>query len=252
MHLDTFNVICGIVTIASFLLSVVLFIQDHTLRRSLEAGLIGLIGTLDTLAYAAKGPDESEVIESSEKRALRAKLLGYAVSSRNHAIALLKSFSDKEERFKTFDFGLDGDSAQERLQQRKEKFLCVAAGQPVHTPQGVKLIDEISAGDIVLSFDVKGGLLATDKVTAVRAAEADRYIRLNDHLEVTESHRLWCLERGWVTADHLQLGDVLVTAAGKTDTVVSLRLVPERVKVFALSVKSHSCFFVGGYLAHNK
>jgi hypothetical protein len=57
VNLDSFNVVSGIVTIASFIFALILFIQDRTLKQSLEAGLTGLIGTLDTLAFVAKrGP----------------------------------------------------------------------------------------------------------------------------------------------------------------------------------------------------
>jgi hypothetical protein len=251
MPLDTFNIVAGIVTMISFVLSVILFIQDRALRRSLEAGLTGLIGTLDTLAYAAKGSDDSATSEITDAE-VRLMVLAYAIASRSHAISLLKSFSNREERFKTYDFGLDGDTPQQRIQRRNERHLCAVTGQSVHTSEGVRLIDLLTPGDSVLSYDTQTGKYVNDEVLKVRAAQTDSYIRLNQALEVTASHRLWCSERGWIPADDVRVGDVLLTADGRGETVTSIELVTEPAKVFAVSVKTHACFFVGGYLAHNK
>jgi hypothetical protein len=165
---------------------------------------------------------------------------------------LLKSFSRKEERFRTADFGVEGDTPRKRHKRREEEFDCAAAGQLVLLPDGLKPIETLSTGDAILSYDFSLGQRVIDEVTTVRSVEIDGYIRVNGALKITGSHRLWSPERGWTMAGDIRLDDTLLGADGNTVAVHSIERIDERATVFAVSVKTSACFFVGGYLAHNK
>lgn len=86
---------------------------------------------------------------------------------------------------------------------------CFAKGTPVATPEGWKAIDSVKAGDLVI-----GGSGNIQPVTAAHivsyAGKVFRVISkgIGETL-ATPNHRFLTL-RGWIRADHLQLGDILV------------------------------------------
>lgn len=102
---------------------------------------------------------------------------------------------------------------------------CFAAGTPVHTKEGLKPIEEVRAGDWVLSQHVSGEGPQTYKrveKTFIHDSEpiiAIGYMPIGDHTKrgevifVTPNHLIWVERLKWKAADKIQ-------RSGLKDTVV--------------------------------
>jgi hypothetical protein len=117
---------------------------------------------------------------------------------------------------------------------------CFAAGTPLLTPGGHKLIEEFRAGDLVLSRDEnnpEGPVVA--KVVEEVFVHFGRIFHLHvggQVIRTTGEHPFWVRGRGWVAARELLAGDLLgghdggwvavdeVFDTGVTETVYNLRI----------------------------
>jgi hypothetical protein len=116
---------------------------------------------------------------------------------------------------------------------------CFVAGTPMRTPEGSKPIEEIQAGDLVLSRD------ENDPEGAVVAKVVEeKFVRVAPVLNVrvqgrvigtTDEHPFYVRGKGWTAAGFLQRGDLLraedgwravevVEFAGKVTTVYNMRV----------------------------
>jgi hypothetical protein len=105
------------------------------------------------------------------------------------------------------------------LRQRFVSFCsCFVKGTPVWTVEGMRPIEEIVAGDLVLATNVVTGELAYKPVlhTTVRPPAAIVRIEGGDRLQIdaTGGHRFWVAGEGWVKARDLKSGMPLHTATG--------------------------------------
>jgi Pretoxin HINT domain len=131
---------------------------------------------------------------------------------------------------------------------------CFAAGTPVRTRDGMKPIETLSVGDLVLSQDVIGGKLAFEPIVAVyhNPPASTVEVRLDDDAIVaTGIHRFWSAGKGWTMARDLKPGD-RVRVVGGTRRVEAVE--PQSVQpVFNLEVARGRSFFVGkgGALVHD-
>ncbi len=123
---------------------------------------------------------------------------------------------------------------------------CFAAGTPVSTRTGLRPIETLKVGDVVLSQDTVTGALSYQPILGIhhnRPAETLR-IRLKDETLVsTPVHRFWRPGRGWAMARDLKPGDFIRTVGGGAEIV---KVEPDRVQpVFNLDVARNNSFFVG-------
>ncbi len=131
---------------------------------------------------------------------------------------------------------------------------CFGAGTPVQTISGPRKIEELRAGDQVLSQDTKTGELTFKSLVAVYHNPPNATLRIEldtESIVVTGIHRIWKAGRGWVMARELKPGDTLRNLGG---TSVVKSVAKERVQpVFNLRVADGDSFFVGqvGVLAHD-
>ncbi|WP_394840780.1 HINT domain-containing protein [Pendulispora brunnea] len=94
---------------------------------------------------------------------------------------------------------------------------CFVAGTPVSTPEGARPIEQIVAGDRVLSRDEETGEFSTRAVlrTFVRPATGLVDVRMArgdesaSDVRSTAGHPYWTLASGWTRADSLAPGDYL-------------------------------------------
>jgi hypothetical protein len=132
---------------------------------------------------------------------------------------------------------------------------CFAAGTPVRTRAGLRPIEAVGVGDLVLSRDVSTGRLGFHPVVAVfrNPPGATLRVELEDETIVaTPVHRFWRVGRGWAMARELRPGDTIRTLVGGPSRVVSVR--GDRVqRVFNLEVARDHTFLVGwkGLLVHD-
>jgi hypothetical protein len=131
---------------------------------------------------------------------------------------------------------------------------CFGAGTQVRTENGLQLIEELRAGDVVLTQAPTTGELKYQPLVAVFHNPPNETLRIElggEAIVATGIHRFWKAGRGWVMARELKAGDTLRTLAG----VVVVKAVEKRgvQPVFNLRVAEGESFFVGrtGVLAHD-
>jgi RHS repeat-associated protein len=137
---------------------------------------------------------------------------------------------------------------------------CFVGGTLVQTADGEKRIEDVVAGDEVLSADVERG--AGDRLhrqqvtrTFVHDAPAVLDIRVgNTTITSTPEHPFWVVGRGWRPAGELQPGSTLQTKDGRDLRVASVRRREGSFKVYNLEVSDAHTFYVSplGILVHNQ
>jgi len=139
----------------------------------------------------------------------------------------------------------------------RAKLPCFVAGTPVATPQGLRPIEALAAGDQVIAFDFHSGQFGPAVVAGVHKASTDRlvHVRVAGHeIVATGRHPFWVEDmEGWVEARALRAGMRLKTIDGSATiehTDVSHAV---DTPTFNLQVESLSSFCVGpGVLVHNE
>jgi hypothetical protein len=132
---------------------------------------------------------------------------------------------------------------------------CFGAGTPVRALEGLRPIETLCAGDLVLTQSPRGGELKYEAIVEVyhNPPNATYRIALDtaETIVATGIHRLWKAGKGWAMARELKPGDVLRTLGGAA-TVKSVET--DRTQpVFNLRVADGESYFVGnsGVLAHD-
>ncbi len=128
-------------------------------------------------------------------------------------------------------------------------YICFAAGTPVLTPAGPKLIEELKEGDLVLARDenyAEGDVLPKRVEKVHRRTAPILELRVQDQvIRTTETHPFFVKEKGWTTAGELQPRDLLCTRKGYWVEVDSLLLTAATEPVFNLRVADYHTYFVG-------
>lgn len=146
---------------------------------------------------------------------------------------------------------------------------CFVAGTLVHTKDGLKKIEEIQVGDVVLSKSDQTGEVSYRPViqTFIRRTDAIYKIEFVDGtiLETTWSHpfrrlkvrsakEYFTIENSeWSQASELQMGDITLTSAGETLEIESIEIVAKQETVYNFTVDDFHSYFVGdvGIWVHN-
>jgi Pretoxin HINT domain len=134
------------------------------------------------------------------------------------------------------------------------RYSCFGAGTLVWTLEGTRPIEQLRAGDEVLSRDTATGLLSFKPVVTAYHNPPNATYRIDlggESIVATGIHRFWKAGVGWVMARDLKVGDRLRTPGGVID-VTSVK--PDPVQpVFNLKLADGNSFLVGasGVLAHD-
>jgi hypothetical protein len=133
---------------------------------------------------------------------------------------------------------------------------CFAAGTKVATPNGEKKIEEIRAGDEILSADPEGGAPVRETVTQVYERESAVLLEIrvaNETINVTPEHPFWVVDQGWVAAGQLNRGSPLLTRDGSVLRVDSVTRHEGSFRVYNLEVATAHTYHVSslGILVHN-
>jgi hypothetical protein len=163
---------------------------------------------------------------------------------------LIDDFKQAKDTFDPLDVALNPA-------KYRAKLPCFVAGTPVATPQGLRPIEALAAGDQVIAFDFHSGQFGPAVVAGVHKASTDRlvHVRVAGHeIVATGRHPFWVEDmEGWVEARALRAGMRLKTIDGSATiehTDVSHAV---DTPTFNLQVESLSSFCVGpGVLVHNE
>jgi len=132
---------------------------------------------------------------------------------------------------------------------------CFVAGTLVRAERGLVKIEEVLAGDRVLSQNPDTGELAYKvvKETTVRPPGKIRLVRVGDEeIRTTLAHPFWVSGLGWKMAQDLKTGDRLHGLNGSTP-IENIALLDKEEQAFNLVVDDFNTYFVGqaGLLVHD-
>ncbi len=127
--------------------------------------------------------------------------------------------------------------------------LCFAAGTPILTPDGEKLIEELQAGDFVMARDELNleGEVQPKMVERLLMGEAE-VLELHAGGQVvrtTSLHPFFVRGRGWTPAGEIKVEDRLSTNHGDWIEVEKVLITNESEAVYNLRVADHHTYFVG-------
>jgi RHS repeat-associated protein len=131
---------------------------------------------------------------------------------------------------------------------------CLEAGTLVATPAGLKPIEQIGVGDLVLSENVQTGKVAAKKVTRLIRPEPKPVYELvlrdirgaTETFRATADHRWLVDAHGWIETDKLKAGDRIETSTKKADvTVVSVLRTDIVEHTYNLEVADWHTFMIG-------
>ncbi len=132
------------------------------------------------------------------------------------------------------------------LYQTRATLSCFPAGTSIATIDGLRPIERLGPGDLVLAQNPQSGELAYKPVQRVTLRPASPLIRIRtgaDILLATRGHPFWVNGKGWVMAKQLQVGDLL-HAPGGSVTIDELGEAPAR-EAYNLVVSDFNSYFVG-------
>jgi hypothetical protein len=124
---------------------------------------------------------------------------------------------------------------------------CLVAGTPIQTQSGLRPIETIRVGDLVVAQNIESGEIQMRPVlrTAVRppARTYDIVFENNETIRATLGHRWWIIGKGWIKTKDLQEGMSMRTASGFS-TIKSLKQADAAVTYNLLVDQDHT-YFVG-------
>jgi hypothetical protein len=131
-----------------------------------------------------------------------------------------------------------------------------SADTAVSIAAGSTAISSIKVGDTVQAYDPNTGETGPHTVTAVTAHTdpAVEHLTLDTGtIETTPNHPFFTLDRGWVLAGSLKVGEQVRTESGVPATVLGFTVSATPTTMWDLTVEGAHTFFVGSgaVLVHN-
>lgn len=123
---------------------------------------------------------------------------------------------------------------------------CFLAGTLVLTEKGEVPIEDLQIGDRV----IVPGAESSEVVRTHRVIQGEYFV-LNGSTRVTGTHP-FLTDRGWVTAEDLRVGDILVGTGEDAKLVVSIERRTAGIRAYNIEVGGNHTFLADGYLVHNK
>ncbi len=131
---------------------------------------------------------------------------------------------------------------------------CFGAGTPIATSTGLRRIEDIKIGDLVLSYDLNTNSIVSEPVTAlIRNAPQPTYevatksaSGTTDFISVTAEHPwLMAPSHQWQGTKELHSGDLIQTAQGEKLSVISVKATGKIEQIFNFAVADTHTYLVG-------
>uniref|UniRef100_UPI0003B4E2F3 Hedgehog/intein hint domain-containing protein n=1 Tax=Butyrivibrio sp. AE3009 TaxID=1280666 RepID=UPI0003B4E2F3 len=139
-----------------------------------------------------------------------------------------------------------------------EGISCFVAGTVISTDEGLVPIEDIKAGEYVLSEDPETGDVVYKRVLETYINETTELIHLNidgEEIVTTPTHPFYVKGKGFIEAGNLNVGETLVDSEGNE---LHLRIkrwehLQNTVPVYNFAVEDYHTYFVGDneVLVHN-
>jgi len=114
-----------------------------------------------------------------------------------------------------------------------------------------KNIQDVKAGEFVLTRSEKDPSLVKARVSSTHEIEVAGYMILNGNLRVTAEHIMW-INNQWKEAGSAQIGDEFTGRDGKQVIISSVEWVAGKFKVHNLEIENYHTYFAGGVWVHNQ
>jgi hypothetical protein len=139
-------------------------------------------------------------------------------------------------------------------QMGKEGFInffksCFAAGTPLLTPSGHKLVEDFRPGDLLLSAPEThaAGDIEVKRVQAIFKSEARVFnVQVRGRIiRTTAEHPFWVKGKGWKSAENLKVGEELRSHDGRWVALEDAWDSGQVVPVYNCAVEDFHTYFVG-------
>ena len=135
---------------------------------------------------------------------------------------------------------------------------CFVAGTKVLTVDGLKNIEDIKVGDYVYTLNVDNNMRELKQVLDTFEGLTDELydIKIGDQLtSATPKHQFYVVDKGWIRAHDLEIGDVLVAKDNSTMVIeeINHRNLTTPETIYNLTVDTHHNYLITEYeiLVHN-
>jgi hypothetical protein len=124
---------------------------------------------------------------------------------------------------------------------------CLIRGTMIQTETGLRAVETIRTGDLVLAQDIESGTLALKPVLNTTLRPPTKTLRFTTKagpIQATLGHYWWVDGCGWLRSKELAVGMPLHLAKG-TAKIEAIEEVSEEVETFNLVVADYHTYFVG-------
>ena len=135
---------------------------------------------------------------------------------------------------------------------------CFVAGTKVKTENGFKNIEDIKIGDKVYSYNLNNNSLELKKVlNTIKSNTIDTYkVTIGGKtVEMSPKHQIYIIDKGWVRAYNLKVGDKLLDVNGKQITIskIEYKKYDSPIDTYNLTIEGNNNYFVTDIqvLVHN-
>ena len=138
--------------------------------------------------------------------------------------------------------------------------VCFVKGTKIHTKEGIRPIEELNVGDLVLSRNEGTGEESYKAIETVVVKDADEiaFVTLTNGTSLetvgaTPNHPFWVPGKGWVEARRLGTMDTLSLTNEGQSKIAKVNIRSLHTKVYNFVVADNHTYFVGnfGTLVHN-
>ena len=185
-------------------------------------------------------------------------LLHVAKCIRTQVTGIIEYLPGDKERLPTYDYGIEGETLEERTKNRKIKMGlgtdgCVITGQKVALANGNEsAIENCNKNLKVASYNVSSSRVEEAELTSINHYSVENYIMINSKLCLTTEHKVFVEEKGWTCCYDLTIGDAIRKIDGECERVDEILLIKEKADCYSVHVSPYECLFVNGYLVHNE
>ncbi len=127
--------------------------------------------------------------------------------------------------------------------------VCFVEGTLISTQIGDKPIEEIKCGELVYSMNESTGEVGLKKVVQTFVNETSKLVQITigeTLIETTPTHPFWIKDIGWVEAEDVDIGDIVVTLSGIETTIDAKNILclDKPVTVYNFEVADWHTYFV--------
>lgn len=182
--------------------------------------------------------------------------LGLGMIDPNNPITELNNKMHQSDVYNKFQMGVSLVSSFSGA--ASDNMSCFIAGTIVLTIEGVMAIELVKVGDYVISADEKSFEVSQKRVLETYIRKVDKLVHLivgGEEIITTLDHPFFVQNRGFIQADQLLIGDILVSINGDDLYVENyyIELLCAPVDVYNFKVEDSHTYFVGTHkiLVHN-